>query len=527
MQDSQGQGAPSRGENEGPRRAGDLAPQPKTGFNSGKATRALWGALNLGQQCDAELPIVLRGPNWIASRCAALARIEPHRPLHLTVLRCTASHHTALHRPALLCTVLRCSPPRCNLLPSTARTAQCCVALHFSAQCCAALHPLRCWHSSALTHTRCIAPRSTALLCAALPARTAVLPCTAVQKAHLHSTALPLRALHYAASLPCRMLHRIALHCVALRRVALHCIALDCVALRCVALHCVALRCVALHCVALRCTALHCTALRCAARTLHCTAARAFARPPSPSPHLLAPPAPPLREPRPIRAPVASAPPSPALPALLLAGAATNGAASMATRRKGSRRWPPSRAAGAPGLTGVTGRCSPLLPPRCCWAAAAPPAFLPPLPRPVSTAHPAARRWGRRGGSSGGPGGWGGQRSRVPRSRCWVRAEPCGVRPRAPPPGVVRGVAKGGGRARGGLCEEKGGKGLCVETGGKVLGPGSAGPCGCPGEPPNPAACSSPCQVVYQVPLKENRVLKRNVDQQLRIKIIYDRSVEE
>lgn len=251
MQDSQGQGAPSRGENEGPRRAGDLAPQPKTGFNSGKATRALWGALNLGQQCDAELPIVLRGPNWIASRCAALARIEPHRPLHLTVLRCTASHHTALHRPALLCTVLRCSPPRCNLLPSTARTAQCCVALHFSAQCCAALHPLRCWHSSALTHTRCIAPRSTALLCAALPARTAVLPCTAVQKAHLHSTALPLRALHYAASLPCRMLHRIALHCVALRRVALHCTGLRCIALRCIALRCVALHCTALHSAAL------------------------------------------------------------------------------------------------------------------------------------------------------------------------------------------------------------------------------------------------------------------------------------
>ncbi|NXJ54357.1 LMLN peptidase, partial [Spizaetus tyrannus] len=48
-------------------------------------------------------------------------------------------------------------------------------------------------------------------------------------------------------------------------------------------------------------------------------------------------------------------------------------------------------------------------------------------------------------------------------------------------------------------------------------------------------ASSSSCQhrvpgseeVVYQVPLKENHVLKRNVDQQLRIKIIYDRSVED
>jgi len=48
-----------------------------------------------------------------------------------------------------------------------------------------------------------------------------------------------------------------------------------------------------------------------------------------------------------------------------------------------------------------------------------------------------------------------------------------------------------------------------------------------PGEPPDPAAGSSPCQVVYQVPLKEKHVLKRNVGQQLRIKIMYDRSVEE
>ncbi|NXU77946.1 LMLN peptidase, partial [Oreotrochilus melanogaster] len=34
-------------------------------------------------------------------------------------------------------------------------------------------------------------------------------------------------------------------------------------------------------------------------------------------------------------------------------------------------------------------------------------------------------------------------------------------------------------------------------------------------------------QVVYRVPLKENHVLKRNVDQQLRIEIVYDRSVED
>ncbi|NXR98726.1 LMLN peptidase, partial [Oxylabes madagascariensis] len=55
--------------------------------------------------------------------------------------------------------------------------------------------------------------------------------------------------------------------------------------------------------------------------------------------------------------------------------------------------------------------------------------------------------------------------------------------------------------------------------------------------PPLPpsASASSSCdhrvpsgdQVVYQVPLKENHVSKRNVDQQLRIKIVYDRSVED
>lgn len=48
----------------------------------------------------------------------------------------------------------------------------------------------------------------------------------------------------------------------------------------------------------------------------------------------------------------------------------------------------------------------------------------------------------------------------------------------------------------------------------------------CQGAEPHPAPLS-PCQVVYQVPLRENHVSKRNVDQQLRIKIVYDRSVEE
>ncbi|NXS08086.1 LMLN peptidase, partial [Neodrepanis coruscans] len=51
---------------------------------------------------------------------------------------------------------------------------------------------------------------------------------------------------------------------------------------------------------------------------------------------------------------------------------------------------------------------------------------------------------------------------------------------------------------------------------------------------PSPSSSSSSChhrvpsgdQVVYQVPLRENRVSKRNVDQQLRIKIVYDTSVE-
>ncbi|NXR77450.1 LMLN peptidase, partial [Pycnonotus jocosus] len=52
---------------------------------------------------------------------------------------------------------------------------------------------------------------------------------------------------------------------------------------------------------------------------------------------------------------------------------------------------------------------------------------------------------------------------------------------------------------------------------------------------PPPTSASSSCdhrvpsgeEVIYQVPLKENHVSKRNVDQQLRIKIVYDRSVED
>lgn len=34
-------------------------------------------------------------------------------------------------------------------------------------------------------------------------------------------------------------------------------------------------------------------------------------------------------------------------------------------------------------------------------------------------------------------------------------------------------------------------------------------------------------QVIYKVYLKENRVMKRNINEQLRIKTVYDRSVEE
>uniref|UniRef100_A0A8C4VVE5 Leishmanolysin-like peptidase n=1 Tax=Gopherus evgoodei TaxID=1825980 RepID=A0A8C4VVE5_9SAUR len=43
----------------------------------------------------------------------------------------------------------------------------------------------------------------------------------------------------------------------------------------------------------------------------------------------------------------------------------------------------------------------------------------------------------------------------------------------------------------------------------------------------NQVLCSCFYQVVYKVYLKENHVLKRNVDQKLRIKTIYDRSVED
>ena len=136
-------------------------------------------------------------PNWIALPCIAL---------HCSAQCCTAPHHTAFNCPAL-------------------HAPQCCVALHtlhFSAQCCAALRALRSRHSAALIHMHCIAPHSTALLCTALPARTTLLPCTTAQNAQLHSTALPLQTLHYAASLPCRMLHCIALHYIALRCAALH-----------------------------------------------------------------------------------------------------------------------------------------------------------------------------------------------------------------------------------------------------------------------------------------------------------------
>lgn len=82
------------------------------------------------------------------------------------------------------------------------------------------------------------------------------------------------------------------------------------------------------------------------------------------------------------------------------------------------------------------------------------------------------------------------------------------------------------------MCERSGGKGVRWKADRKRLrgvrngGPGGAGRCVCP-ELPRPAAPSPPRQVVYQVPLKENHVLKRNVDQQLRIKIVYDGSVEE
>lgn len=125
---------------------------------------------------------------------------------------------------------------------------------------------------------------------------------------------------------------------------------------------------------------------------------------------------------------------------------------------------------------------------------------------------------------------WGGG-SVVARSRCWIRpfwASPGRAVPApAPPPrlwALRAAVREGSGRAGRGwhravLPGQKGprarGRGCCVS----------------PGEPslpaPVPAPPASPRQVIYRVPLKENHVSKRNVDQQLRIKIVYDRSVEE
>lgn len=150
------------------------------------------------------------------------------------------------------------------------------------------------------------------------------------------------------------------------------------------------------------------------------------------------------------------------------------------------------------------------------------------VPSGDQVGRPRVFRWLRRELGSGG--------SPIGRSRSWIRpfsAFPGRAVPGlAPPPRLWVLMTAGGaerpipGEGRVG----KGWKGLAL-SGAAVArrsgGPGAVGCYVCPGELPHPAPHASPCQVVYQVPLKENHVSKRNVDQQLRIKIVYDRSVEE
>lgn len=98
-----------------------------------------------------------------------------------------------------------------------------------------------------------------------------------------------------------------------------------------------------------------------------------------------------------------SLPPRPLRPPI--GGGRSPGAASMATRRTGTPRWPRSRAAGTPGPPAAAARRSPPWPPgSCCSCRCLPP---PPPPPPVTTAYPAATRWGGRGSPGGCEGCWG------------------------------------------------------------------------------------------------------------------------
>lgn len=83
-----------------------------------------------------------------------------------------------------------------------------------------------------------------------------------------------------------------------------------------------------------------------------------------------------------------------------IGGGRSPGAASMATRRTGTPRWPPSRAAGATCPPAAAVRFSPPSPPGSCRSCRSCRCF-PPPPPPVTTAYPAATRWGDRGSSGG------------------------------------------------------------------------------------------------------------------------------
>lgn len=126
--------------------------------------------------------------------------------------------------------------------------------------------------------------------------------------------------------------------------------------------------------------------------------------PPCPEPTPPQLPAPPLARSGPIRSARRSPPPTHwrrPLPRRCLHGDAGTGSA----------RWPPSRAAGAPGPPAAAVHRSPPWPPgSCCSCCCLPP---PPPPPPATTAYPAPTRWGGRGSSGGCEGCWG---QRLP---CW------------------------------------------------------------------------------------------------------------
>uniref|UniRef100_A0A8C2UD21 Leishmanolysin-like peptidase n=1 Tax=Coturnix japonica TaxID=93934 RepID=A0A8C2UD21_COTJA len=365
---------------------------------------------------------------------------------------------------------MSCIAPQCPGRRCPDHTCIHCLALHCIALHCIALHCVALYcialHCIAL---HCIALHCIALHCIVL--HCIVLHCSALHCIVLHCIALYCIALHCIA-LHCIALHCIASCCTALYGTALHCVALHCIALHCIALHCIASCCTALCCTALCCTAVHCIALLCIALcciALHCIALLCIALHciASHGTALLSSPSPrpplllPLDEPHPITISRRLRPALPLSVRPLIGWRPLHGRCLHGDAVAVHPRWPPGRSAGV--AVRLFGRCCPRSRPPCCWAAAAPTASPHHSPqRPVSTECPAAGR--------------------------------CGL-------GVPQAV-RGGGVSMRGRCEGSGG-GFHTEGPQRVLVSG---------------------QVLYGAPVREGRVMRRSVDQRLRIKIIYDRS---